>query len=347
MRTFGCRWLGLGLLTLPLFVCVACDSQSQGPPPAMAEDMASLEAQVNALSRTVAAQGSELVDAKARLARYQAALADVTALKAQVTELAEAFEARDAELDGAREQLARSQAAVKELSLVWTERAVLTSAIAAEAFEQGYVLPFDEDKHLLLKSVGEGVMKLDGAGGIATRGGAHLRSAGSAAMLSVPWTARGELSMVTLIKPVNLAATGPARIVSLSRDANSRNFTLGQEEGRLIVRFRTTSSGQNGSEPTLTSPDGTLTGKAQAVVFVRRGEQNLLFVDGQLVASVTVPGDLSNWDHSMPLLLGNELTADRTWDGDIYKVAFYNRALSDEEAAKTCAELQALLAVKE
>ncbi len=263
-------------------------------------------------------------------------------LKKQNDALLDKVQTLTDELADTASQLAREQALRKELAFAVEEKAALTTAVSAEDLQSGYVLPFEDDKHLSIRSVGEAITKLEPIG-ISTRSGSHLRSTASAAKLSIPLTATGELSVAALIRPANLEMKGPARIVSISRDAQARNFTLGQEDSRLIVRFRTTTTGDNGTEPALTSPDETLTGKPQAVIFVRRGEKNLLFVDGKLAASVDVPGDLSNWDHSMPLILANELTGDRTWDGDIYKVAFFNKALTDEEAASTSADLLALL----
>ncbi|UCG56698.1 MAG: DUF4038 domain-containing protein [Phycisphaerales bacterium] len=57
------------------------------------------------------------------------------------------------------------------------------------------------------------------------------------------------------IKPANTTQSGPARIVTVSRDPGSRNFTLGQKAGAFEVRFRTTSTSPNG-EPALSSPGG-------------------------------------------------------------------------------------------
>jgi glycopeptide antibiotics resistance protein len=44
--------------------------------------------------------------------------------------------------------------------------------------------------------------------------------------------------------------------------------------------------------------------------------------------------NLSNWDESLPLLLGNELTGDRAWEGQIADVCLANRAASTEDIAK-------------
>jgi len=43
--------------------------------------------------------------------------------------------------------------------------------------------------------------------------------------------------------------------------------------------------------------------------------------------------NLSNWDLTFPLLLGNEKTGDRPWHGRIYQVQIANRAISEQEVA--------------
>ncbi len=47
---------------------------------------------------------------------------------------------------------------------------------------------------------------------------------------------------------------GPARIVSISADAERRNVTLGQEKDALIIRLRTPAGGENGQKPELLVP---------------------------------------------------------------------------------------------
>jgi len=65
----------------------------------------------------------------------------------------------------------------------------------------------------------------------------------------------GAITIEAWIKPANITQSGPARIVTVSRDPGSRNFTLGQKAGAFEVRFRSTSTTANG-EPALSSPGG-------------------------------------------------------------------------------------------
>lgn len=62
-----------------------------------------------------------------------------------------------------------------------------------------------------------------------------------------------EITIEAWIKPANVTQTGPARIVTVSKDTGQRNFTLGQKGGAYEMRFRTTSTSRNG-EPALSTP---------------------------------------------------------------------------------------------
>jgi VanZ family protein len=62
------------------------------------------------------------------------------------------------------------------------------------------------------------------------------------------------------------------------------------------------------------------------------GKLEKLYVDGKLrEISSALEGNFSNWDPEFFFVIGNEYTGDRLWQGKIYLVALYNRALDDEE----------------
>ncbi len=61
----------------------------------------------------------------------------------------------------------------------------------------------------------------------------------------------------------------------------------------------------------------------------------MLYVNGAVVETGTIGGDLSNWDNGFRLALGNELTEDRPWLGELYRVALYARALTSTEIAES------------
>lgn len=59
----------------------------------------------------------------------------------------------------------------------------------------------------------------------------------------------GAFAIRTVVATADTRQRGPARIVSVSADAEHRNITLGQEKDALIIRLRTPASGENGQKP--------------------------------------------------------------------------------------------------
>jgi hypothetical protein len=90
-------------------------------------------------------------------------------------------------------------------------------------------------------------------GGLAIRSPVLIASQGPADKVADAIRKSGAITVESWIKPANITQSGPARIVTVSRDPGSRNFTLGQKAGAYEVRFRTTTTSANG-EPALSSP---------------------------------------------------------------------------------------------
>ena len=144
----------------------------------------------------------------------------------------------------------------------------------------------------------------------------------------------GELSIEVWLTPSDLKQSGPARIVSLSIDPSQRNFTLGQDKGRLDVRLRASSTDNNG-QPSTAGPENSLATKLTHVVFTRSaGGEVGLYQDGKKIVSGKVAGDFANWSNEFRLSVANEITGDRPWLGDLHLVAVYSRALSDADVTQ-------------
>jgi len=92
-------------------------------------------------------------------------------------------------------------------------------------------------------------------GGLAITAETLIASSAPATKLVQAIRESGAFSLEAWIQPAHLNQTGPARIVTLSRDPGNRNFTLGQGRTAYEVRFRTTTTSPNG-EPSLWSPGG-------------------------------------------------------------------------------------------
>ncbi len=140
-----------------------------------------------------------------------------------------------------------------------------------------------------------------------------------------------ELTVEAALTPANVTQGGPARIVTFSNDPGSRNFTLGQERGKLIFRLRTPRTGTNGTNPQTTF--GRLRpGRMTHVVVTYRPGLLRAYQDGKkVVETKAVQGDFRNWT-AQHLLFGDEWTRDRDWAGRLEGICVFNRFLSDKEA---------------
>ena len=168
--------------------------------------------------------------------------------------------------------------------------------------------------------------------GLSINSGTSIQSSTPASKVISALKSSNAMSVEAWVKPASLSQSGPARIVSISKNPYERNFTLGQTNDNYIVRNRTSAGGDTNGMPEDIVP-GLSNAAIQHVVYTWQASTGIekIYVDGVEKFSGTRSGNLSNWDESYQLAFGNELTLDRTWLGDIHSVAFYNKALSAEE----------------
>ncbi len=140
-----------------------------------------------------------------------------------------------------------------------------------------------------------------------------------------------EITIEAWIRSAKTGQSGPARIVTLSKNSSERNFTLGQDGDRVEVRLRTSKTSGNGI-PALVSPSKSLGTNLTHIVYTRsRDGRTRIFVNGKSVAQSSVAGDTKSWNRQFQLALGNELSNDRPWLGTYYLVAIYGRGLLPKE----------------
>ncbi len=162
-------------------------------------------------------------------------------------------------------------------------------------------------------------------------GGKAQASTSTSQKLAAMIQSSGEYSLEVWAAPANVAQTA-AYIVSYSGSNTTRDATLGQDAMQYEGRARSSTTDTNGAPPLMTT---TASGAAQAAL------QHLVLtydpVNGQKIyvngvwtgdADPAKGGSLANWDSTFALVLGNETTSQRQWQGVIKFVAIHNRALT-------------------
>ncbi|MBS0364308.1 MAG: LamG domain-containing protein [Proteobacteria bacterium] len=141
----------------------------------------------------------------------------------------------------------------------------------------------------------------------------------------------GEYSIEAWAAPANVTQTN-AYIVSYSGSNTTRNATLGQAATQYELRTRSSTTDTNGAPPLITATGG---GAAQAalqhlVLTYDPVNGQKLYINGNFTGDVDPAkgGTLANWDSTFALILGNETTGQRPWQGVIKFVAIHNRALT-------------------
>ena len=143
--------------------------------------------------------------------------------------------------------------------------------------------------------------------------------------------ATGEFSVEAWVAPA-LVAVDKSYMVSYSGGDTTRNFTLGQTNQDYDFMLRTTTTALTGL-PQLQTPNAAMALQAslQHVVLTYdavNGRQ--IYVNGALVPTPDAQkgGSISNWDSTFALVLGNEVSGDRSWQGLIKFVAIHSRSMS-------------------
>ena len=159
--------------------------------------------------------------------------------------------------------------------------------------------------------------------GLTINHGTIIKSAGAASKLNTAIKQSNEITIEAWVAAANTTQSGPARIVTISSNTTNRNTTLGQQGDKFNARLRTTSTGNNGT-PNTSGNSNTVNTQVQHVVYTRAANgQEKMYVDGVVKYSGTRTGNLSNWNDSYKLALGNEFTNNRIWKGTLYKVAIF------------------------
>ncbi|MFK7907464.1 MAG: LamG-like jellyroll fold domain-containing protein, partial [Chitinophagales bacterium] len=167
-------------------------------------------------------------------------------------------------------------------------------------------------------------------GGLSINNATTIQSSGAATKIINACKATNEITIEAWVRPNNLTQNGPARIATISKDTGNRNTTLGQDGNDYVARLRTTTTNNNGM-PNFTASDDAIIG-LQHVVFTKDASGNtFIYVDGVEADSDHRSGTFNNWDNTYKLALANELSNNRAWKGDLYRIGIYDRALKAAE----------------
>jgi mono/diheme cytochrome c family protein len=144
----------------------------------------------------------------------------------------------------------------------------------------------------------------------------------------------GEFTIEAWANNANVAQED-AFIVSYSAGTNSRNATLAQRMYQYEGYTRSDQTSANGNPVLLTrAADQDAQAALQHVVMTFSPvEGRRFYVNGVYTGDVDPQGggSLADWDDTFALVLGNETSTNRQWQGVLKMVAIHNRALSPSQ----------------
>ena len=162
-----------------------------------------------------------------------------------------------------------------------------------------------------------------------------IASEQSPARLIDALSASNEVTLEAWVRTAKVDQEGPARILSLSNGLFERAITLGQTGNSAsfdyVIRVNTSLTDINGI-PEENTAEKFVVINLHHVTYTRDRQGNeKLFVNGFELYSGQRVGDFSSWGDNNQLVLANEITGDRPWEGSYYLVAVYDKALNVEE----------------
>jgi len=173
--------------------------------------------------------------------------------------------------------------------------------------------------------------------GLDTREGGITRLPGAGEALAEACKVSNAVTIVVGFETDDLKQSGPARIIGISDGPVLRNFTIGQERERLVLRFRTTETGFNGTSPQIALGNLVKGRHTQVAITYSEARGLTCFRDGREIKTQRIGGTLENWE-PMSLQLGDESTQDRKWIGEIKLFEIRSEAVTDADAKRLSRE---------
>jgi len=144
-----------------------------------------------------------------------------------------------------------------------------------------------------------------------------------------------EISLEAWIRTSEINQTGPARILSISKDNDYRAATIGQNGNAAsydyVARLNTTQADENGY-PEVFTTENFITLNLVHLVYTRDYQGNEhIYINGVQKYEGQRGGDFSSLDSDYFVSIANELSGERPWKGTFYMLAIYNKALFSNE----------------
>lgn len=162
-------------------------------------------------------------------------------------------------------------------------------------------------------------------------GGKAQGTAAASKKLSDLIRSTGEFTVEAWANNSNVAQED-AYIVSYSAGVNARNFTVAQRMYQYEGHVRSDRTGANGNPVLLTNAnDEDAQAALQHVVMTYSPvEGRRFYVNGIYTGDTDARGggSLADWDDTFALVLGNETSTNRQWEGVLRMVAVHNRVLT-------------------
>lgn len=144
----------------------------------------------------------------------------------------------------------------------------------------------------------------------------------------------GQMSLHVILKTDSLQQSGPANIVTFSRDITSRNFMLAQQGNAVEFRLRAMQNYRTWRSNLLV-PMVLDTNRTQQLTVTYDGLKTKLYVDGEFRAeSSELKGGFADWGRNHALVVGDEPPGGRAWSGEVRYFAIYDRALDSNTVVR-------------
>jgi len=187
---------------------------------------------------------------------------------------------------------------------------------------------------LTLSGAGADPLEWLPGGGIRFGKKGHLATRRPARKIIEACRSSDEITVEAWVEAAPSVASGPARIVTLSRASERLNFTLaqgdsqGDPERRYVARLRSSKTVADWPAPV-----GSATGRLSHLVLVREaGGRETFWLDGERIGERDAGGSLKEWFDDLPLGIGDDPGGEnRSWRGSCHLVAIYRRALAPAE----------------